>query len=164
MGRPSLRSCNPRKVKRPRRRDSLKCKTKRPPGAYALFLQSMKSCYCGDLVAFSRLVAGKWRQLDAKQKAIYEKRAQSLKAKYNSPCKNSACSKYLKFVNAAYRCLRQQHPDWSSKQIRDAWRQDLLACMQSLIPSDLAYYNFREDSKCASVVALSKLDPQDQIF
>ncbi|KAL5967462.1 hypothetical protein TSMEX_004808 [Taenia solium] len=123
MGRPSSRSCSPRKAKRPRRRDPLKCKTKRPPGPYALFLQSMKSCYSGDLAAFSRLVAGKWRHLDAKQKAVYEKRAQYLKAKYHSPCKNSACSKYLTFVNSAYRCLRQQHPDWSSKRIRDAVMQ-----------------------------------------
>ena len=111
------RPCVIKRSRRSRRRTSPKCKVKRPPGPYALFLKSMKSCYCGDLVEFSRLVSNKWRNLEPKKKAVFERRSQILKSKYPSPCKNS---KYLNFVNAAYKCFRQQHPDWPSKQVRAA--------------------------------------------
>lgn len=132
MPRLSSRPCSTKKYNSVRKRTSFKCKEKRPPGPYALFLKSMKSCYSGDLVTFSRMVSNKWRNLDAKKKAVFERRSQYLKTKYPSLCKNSSCSKYLNFVNAAYRCLRQQHPDWSSKQIRaavmDSYRSNKCPC------------------------------------
>ncbi len=94
-------------------------KPKRAPGPYAIFVRSMKGSYQGDFRAFSKFVAGKWKELSEDQKNEYRKQAADLQAKSDSPCKGSKCSRFLQFYKAAYTCLRRQHPDWSSEQVKE---------------------------------------------
>lgn len=117
------KTTSPKKKKKnenlnPRTKTTLSNKSKRTPGPYALFLQSMKSAFKGDIKSFSRAVAAKWRELEPAEKEKFINKAQSLQSKSKSPCKNSACSTYLKFYRAAYTCIRREHPEWSAKQVR----------------------------------------------
>ncbi|CAL8102581.1 unnamed protein product [Calicophoron daubneyi] len=91
-------------------------KNKRTPGPYALFVQSKKSLYKGDMAEFAQRCACEWRHLSPVLKEKFQKRAKELRAKSAKRTSNPA---YLKFVNDTYQCLRKRHPDWTSKRIRE---------------------------------------------
>ncbi|CAH8470327.1 unnamed protein product [Dicrocoelium dendriticum] len=89
---------------------------KRPPGPYALFVQSKRHLYGGNIGNFARRCASEWRKLSEGERETYRKRAaRNTKRKVMEP-KSAA---YLNFVNRTYRCLRSAHPEWSAKRVRE---------------------------------------------
>ncbi|CAH8647623.1 unnamed protein product [Heterobilharzia americana] len=89
-------------------------KSKRPPGPYALFVQSRKSLYRGKISEFAKTCASEWRKLSQVERDKFKAKSVKLgRHIQKSP------SNYIKFVNSTYDCLRRKHQDWTSREIHE---------------------------------------------